>query len=306
MSQLRGTLPALVTPFRGGSIDEDALRALVERAIEGGVDGLVPCGTTGESVTLSDAEHARVIAITVAQAKDRVPVIAGAGTISTHHTIELAKSARAAGADGLLLVCPYYNRPTQAGLEAHFRAVCDAVPLPAVLYNIPARTGVDLSAETLERLGDVRSIVGIKEATGNVLRGQQILARCGDRFAVLSGDDALTLPMLAVGGAGVISVTANLLPREASEVTRLFAQGRLDEARAAHLSLVPVHEAMFLESNPGPVKSALADRGLLAPEVRLPLVWPADATIARVRAVLAGYEAGRAPEQTAPAIRIAP
>lgn len=305
MLELRGTLPALVTPFAGDRIDEDALRALIERAIEGGVNGLVPCGTTGESVTLSDAEHARVIAITVEQAKGRVPVIAGAGTVSTHHTIELAKSARAAGADGLLLVCPYYNRPTQAGLEAHFRAVCAAVPLPAVLYNIPGRTGVDLTAETLERLSDVPSIVAIKEATGNVLRTQQILHRSGDRFAVFSGDDALTLPILALGGAGVISVTANLLPGETSEVTRLFAQGRFAEARAAHLALVPVHEAMFLESNPGPVKSALAERGLLTAGVRLPLVWPTEATRARVREVLAQFER-RAGEDTAPAIRIAP
>lgn len=305
MRIIRGTLPALVTPFRDGRVDEDALRALIERAIEGGVDGLVPCGTTGESVTLSDAEHARVVAITVEQAKGRVPVIAGAGTVSTAHTIELAKGARAAGADGLLLVCPYYNRPTQSGLEAHFRAVCEAVPLPAVLYNIPGRTGVDLSVDTLERLASVRSIVAIKEATGNVLRSQQILARCGDRFAVLSGDDALTLPILAVGGAGVISVTANLLPSETSAVTRLFAQGCVEEARAAHLALLPVHEAMFLESNPGPVKAALAERGLLAREVRLPLAWPSEGTVARIREVLAAFEAREA-EQTAPAIRIAP
>lgn len=305
MLKLSGVLPALVTPFRDGHLDEGALRALIERAIEGGVDGLVPCGTTGESVTLSDAEHARVVAVTVEAARGRVPVIAGAGTVSTHHTIELAEAARAAGADGLLLVCPYYNRPTQAGLEAHFRAVCAAVPLPAVLYNIPGRTGVDLSVEALERLADVPSIVAVKEATGNVLRAQQILARTGDRFAVLSGDDALTLPILAVGGAGVISVTANLLPRETCEVTRLFARGRLEEARAAHLALLSVHEAMFLESNPGPVKSALADRGLLAPEVRLPLVWPSEATRARLREVLAAFQA-RAGEQTAPAIRIAP
>ncbi len=305
MLKLSGVIPALVTPFRDGRLDEDALRALIERAIEGGVGGLVPCGTTGESVALSDGEHARVVAVTVEAARGRVPVIAGAGTASTHHTIELAKAARAAGADGLLLVCPYYNRPTQAGLEAHFRAVCGAVPLPAVLYNIPGRTGVDLSVETLERLADVPSIVAVKEATGNVLRAQQILARTGDRFAVLSGDDALTLPILAVGGAGVISVTANLLPRETSEVTRLFARGRVEEARAAHLALLPVHEAMFLESNPGPVKCALADRGLLAPEVRLPLSWPCEATRVRLREVLAAFE-GRADEQTAPAIRITP
>lgn len=293
MLTLRGTFPALVTPFRDGEVDEEALRALVEHVIEGGVDGLVPCGTTGESVTLSDAEHRRVVAVVVEQARGRVPVIAGAGTVSTHHTIELAQSAREVGADGLLLVCPYYNRPTQAGLEAHFRAVLKAVPLPSVLYNIPGRTGVDMTVETLERLADVPSIVGVKEATGNVLRAQQILARCGDRYAVLSGDDALTLPMLSVGATGVISVTANLLPRPTSEVCRAWERGDVARARALHLGLLPVHEAMFLESNPGPVKMALAKAGRLAPEVRLPLVWPTDETARKLDAVLArAAEAG--------------
>jgi 4-hydroxy-tetrahydrodipicolinate synthase len=286
MLTLRGTYPALVTPFCDGEVDEAALRALVEHVIEGGVDGLVPCGTTGESVTLSDTEHARVMGVVVEQARGRVPVIAGAGTVSTRHTIELAKHAREVGVDGLLLVCPYYNRPTQAGLEAHFRAVLAEVPLPSVLYNIPGRTGVDLSVETLERLADVPAIVGVKEATGNVLRAQQILARCGDRFAVLSGDDALTLPMLSVGAAGVISVTANLLPRSTSEVCRAWQAGDAERARALHLALLPVHEAMFLESNPGPVKMALARAGKLAPEVRLPLVWPTEDTARRIEAVL--------------------
>lgn len=285
--RFEGTLPALVTPFRDGKVDEDALRALVERCIEGGVNGLVPCGTTGESVTLSEQEHERVVRAVVEQARGRVPVVAGAGTVSTSHTIELAKICQRAGADGLLLVCPYYNRPTQAGLEAHFRAVARACPLPAILYNIPGRTGVDLTVETLARLAEVPSIVAIKEATGNVLRSQQILAQCGDRFTVLSGDDALTLPVLAVGGQGVISVTANLLPRETSDVVRLWNEGRVDRARALHLRLAPVHEAMFVEANPGPVKAALAARGLIAPEIRLPLVWPSAASEARIREALA-------------------
>jgi 4-hydroxy-tetrahydrodipicolinate synthase len=293
MLTLRGTYPALVTPFRDGQVDEEALRALVEHVIEGGVEGLVPCGTTGESVTLSDVEHRRVIAITVEQAKKRVPVIAGVGTVSTAHTIHLAEQARAVGADGLLVVCPYYNRPTQAGLEAHFRAVLAAVPLPAVLYNIPGRTGVDLALETLERLADVPEIVAVKEATGNVLRSLQILARCGDRFAVLSGDDALTLPILSVGGAGVISVTANLLPDATSRVPRLFFEGKHDEARALHLRLNPVHEVLFIESNPGPVKAALVDKGLIPPGVRLPLVWPSEASCARVGEAVRRFEAPR-------------
>ncbi|HHH30374.1 MAG TPA: 4-hydroxy-tetrahydrodipicolinate synthase, partial [Polyangiaceae bacterium] len=182
MLSLRGVFPALVTPFADGAVDEEALRALVERTIEGGVAGLVPCGTTGECVTLDDAEHGRVIRCVVEQAAGRVPVIAGAGTASTRHSIHLAQQAKDVGADGLLLVCPYYNRPSQAGLEAHFRAILDEVPLPAVLYNIPGRTGVDLSVDTLERLSDVPEIVAIKEATGSVLRSQQIIARCGDRF----------------------------------------------------------------------------------------------------------------------------
>jgi 4-hydroxy-tetrahydrodipicolinate synthase len=281
-----GTLPALVTPFKNGEIDEEALRAIVERCIEGGVDGLVPCGTTGESVTLSEQEHARVVRIVVEQASKRVPVVAGAGTVSTKHTIELAQHCKHAGADGLLLVCPYYNRPTQEGLVAHFRAVAKACSLPAILYNIPGRTGVDLSVETLARLSDVPSIVGMKEATGNVLRSQQILATLGDRFTVLSGDDALTLPVLSVGGRGVISVTANLLPKETSDVVRLWNAGKVAEARALHLRLAPVHESMFVEANPGPVKAAMAKRGLLQPELRLPLVWPKSSSMEKVWAAL--------------------
>ena len=291
--QLQGTLPALITPFRGGAVDEDALRALVERCIEGGVEGLVPCGTTGESVTLTDAEHRSVIEAVVSQAKGRVPVIAGAGTVSTHHSIELARSAREAGADGLLLVCPYYNRPTQAGLEAHFRAILKAVPLPSVLYNIPSRTGVDLSLETLESLCDVPEVVAIKEATGNVQRSQRILARLGDRLTVLSGDDSLTLPILSVGGAGVISVSANAFPDAVCQVPRLFRAAEHEKARALHLQLLAVHDAMFVESNPGPVKALLAAAGRIAPEIRLPLVWPAEASVEALAAAArrAGLEA---------------
>lgn len=288
-----GTMPALVTPFADGAIDEGALRALVSYCIEGGVNGLVPCGTTGESVTLSEHEHARVVRIVVEETKGRVPVVAGAGTVSTAHTIELARLCKEAGADGLLLVCPYYNRPTQDGLEAHFRAVLAAVPLPSILYNIPGRTGVDLSLETLERLANVRELVAVKEATGNVMRAQQIVAKLGDRFTVLSGDDALTLPMIAGGGRGVISVTANVLPRETSEVVRLAAQGRWNEAKALHLRLLAVHDAMFLESNPGPVKAAVVARGLAKPEIRLPLVWPKASTIEKLTATLAHFERGQ-------------
>lgn len=287
-----GTLPALVTPFRDGAIDEEALRKLVDHCIEGGVSGLVPCGTTGESVTLSEEEHLRVVRIVVEHTKKRVPVVAGAGTVSTAHTIHLAEHAKKAGADALLLVCPYYNRPTQAGLEAHFRAVDAAVDLPSILYNIPGRTGVDLALETLERLSDVKSIVAIKEATGNVMRSAQIMAKLGDRFTVLSGDDALTLPVLSVGGRGVISVSANLLPKETSDVVKLWDAGKVAEARALHLRLMPVHEAMFVESNPGPIKAAMAARGMCAKDVRLPLVCPSEASVSKLEQALSRAEVG--------------
>jgi len=287
-----GTLPALITPFRDGAVDEDALRKLVERCIEGGVSGLVPCGTTGESVTLTEEEHLRVVRIVVEQTKKRVPVVAGAGTVATAHTIHLAEQSKKAGADALLLVCPYYNRPTQAGLEAHFRAVHAAVDLPSILYNIPARTGVDLLLETLERLSDVKAIVAIKEATGNVMRSAQILAKLGDRFTVLSGDDALTLPVLSVGGRGVISVSANLLPKATSDVVKLWDEGEVAEARALHLRLLPVHEAMFVESNPGPIKAVMAARGMCAKEVRLPLVCPSEASVAKLEQALTRAELG--------------
>jgi 4-hydroxy-tetrahydrodipicolinate synthase len=193
---------------------------------------------------------------------------------------------RELGVDGLLLVTPYYNRPTQEGLEAHFRAVAKACPIPSILYNVPARTGTDLAVETLAKLADVPSFVGIKEATGNVLRSQQILSTLGDRYTVLSGDDALTLPVLSVGGKGVISVTANLLPKETSDVVHLWQAGKIAEARALHLRLAPVHESMFVEANPGPVKAAMAKRGLLRPEIRLPLVWPKSSSLEKVWAAL--------------------
>lgn len=278
-----GALTALVTPFRGGAVDESALRELVDRQIAGGIDGLVPCGTTGESVTLSHEEHARVVRIVVEQAKKRVPVVAGAGSVSTAHTVELCRVAREAKADGVLLVCPYYNRPTQAGLVAHFEHVLREVPIPAIVYNIPGRTGVDLTIDSFTQLAKIPSVVAVKEATGNILKSQEIVARIGDRLSVLSGDDALTLGVLAVGGRGVISVTSNIAPGEIAETVKLFRAGEIAEARALHQKLLPVHEAMFVESNPGPVKVALAQAGRIAPEIRLPLVWPTEASQARVR-----------------------
>lgn len=284
--RISGTMPALITPFRNGEIDEEALRALVDRVIVGGCEGVVPCGTTGESVTLDEKEHERVVRIVVEQTKKRVPVFAGAGSLSTKHAIHLAELCKNAGADGLLLVCPYYNRPTQAGLEAHFREIAKRVPMPSILYNIPIRTGVDMAVETFERLSDVKEFVGIKEATGNVIRSEQLLAKLGDRYAVMSGDDALTLPVLSVGGTGVISVTANVLPKETSDVVRLWNAGKIAEARALHLRLLPVHESMFIEANPAPVKAAIAAQGHIAKEIRLPLVWPSEASVAKIGAAL--------------------
>lgn len=281
--ELRGAFTALITPFRDGEVDLPALRELVERQIARGIDGLVPCGTTGESVTLRGDEPGKVIRTVVEQAKGRVPVLAGAGTNATDKTIALAKVAREAGADALLLVCPYYNKPNQAGLEAHFRAVVKEVPMPTVLYNVPGRTGSDLSAETVERLTDLPQVVGVKEATGHIVRTQEIVRRCGDRLAVMSGDDAITVGILAVGGAGVISVTSNLLPGDVARVCRLWRDGKPGEALAAHQRLMPLHEALFVEANPGPVKLAMAELGLVAAELRLPMVLPSEASRAVIR-----------------------
>ena len=273
-----GALTALITPFRDGQVDVEALRALVEAQIGSGIDGLVPCGTTGESVTLNTAEHTLVVRTVVEQTKRRVPVIAGSGSVSTAHAIELTRIARDLKADGALIVVPYYNKPTQAGLVAHYRAVLREVPMPTILYNIPGRSGVDLGLDAMAQLAEVPEIVAVKEATGNVLRSQSLIARFGDRFAVLSGDDGLTLPILAVGGKGVISVTSNVLPREVGDVVRLWNAGDVAGARKLHLRLLAVHESMFVESNPGPAKAALARAGRIAPEVRLPLVWPAESS----------------------------
>jgi len=286
MANWEGAYTALITPFRNGELDETALRELVERQIDAGIDGLVPCGTTGESVTLVGDEHARVVRIVVEQAKGRVPVVAGAGTNSTSKTVALSKACREAGADGLLLVCPYYNKPTQAGLEAHFRAVLAAVPMPAMLYNIPGRTHVDLSARTFLRLMDVEHIVAIKEATGNVARSQEVAALCGERYSIMSGDDALTIGIMAVGGRGVVSVASNAFPNAVADVVHKMQASDLAGARAAQHRLLPIYEAMFIEPNPGPVKYVLARAGHIAEEIRLPMTWPTAGAQERIVAAL--------------------
>jgi len=287
---LEGAFTALVTPFRHGAVDHDALAALVEAQIEAGIAGLVPCGTTGESPTLSIAEAREVVATTVRVARGRVPVIAGTGSNNTAETIVRTRNAQEAGAPYAMVVMPYYNKPSQAGLAAHVQAVHDATELPLVLYNVPSRGTADLAAETVERIAAAcPRVFALKEATGNVLRAQAVRARVGDRITVLSGDDALTLPMMAVGARGVISVTSNVLPGQVQAVCAAFLKGDLAMALALHLALLPVHDAMFVETNPGPVKALLASAGRMAAEVRLPLAWPEEANVAKARAVLARY-----------------
>jgi 4-hydroxy-tetrahydrodipicolinate synthase len=284
--RFEGAFTALVTPFRDGSVDEKALAALVEAQIEGGIDGLVPCGTTGESVSLDADEHERVVAVVAQAAAGRVPVVAGASTNSTRKSIELARRSKSAGADGLLLVCPYYNRPTQAGLEAHVRTILDAVPLPGMLYNVPARCAVDMEVDTIARLAQHELVVALKEASGNILKAQDVVAACGDRLTVLSGDDVLTVGMAAVGGRGVVSVLSNLCPGPVSKVAAACLDGDFARARAQQQKLLPAIRAMFVETNPGPIKAVLAARGLIGPEMRLPMVAPSAEVLAAVCATL--------------------
>ena len=266
-----GIITALVTPFRDNAVDETALRALVEDQIANGVDGLVPVGTTGESPTLSFEEHIRVIKIVVEAARKRVPVIAGTGSNATHEAIELSQEARKVGADGLLQVTPYYNRPTQDGLYRHFKAIVDAVPLPTVLYNVPGRTACDLLPETIARLAELAPIVGVKEATGSALRASQILAKVGDRLAVLSGDDATAFPLFALGARGCISVVSNVAPADMSAMWDATVAGDWKKARALHYKLLPLGEWLFVEPNPTPAKAALAMMGRMSDELRAPL-----------------------------------
>ena len=292
---MTGTFTALVTPFRDDatqSIDWAAFDALVEAQIDGGVDGIVPCGTTGESPALTHEEHAAVVKRAVSGARGRVKVVAGAGSNSTREAVAMARDAERAKADSVMVVVPYYNKPTQEGLVRHFVEIAGSVGCPIVIYNIPGRTGIDLAPETLARICEKASnVVATKEATGNVLRAQKLATLLGTRLTVLSGDDALTLPMIAVGARGVISVTSNLLPKEVVYATRVALEGKGDEARRAHLALCPVHEAMFLEANPSPVKAALAGQGAMLDVVRGPLVAASDATKRTIAEVLRAFRA---------------
>jgi 4-hydroxy-tetrahydrodipicolinate synthase len=292
---LSGVYTALVTPFTadGTSVDLKALESLVESQIQGGVSGLVPCGTTGESPTLTEAELTVVIQKIAQIARGRVPVLAGTGSFSTKKTIAQALAALEAGADGVMVVMPYYSKPSQAGLVEHVCQTASAVKAPVVLYNIPGRTSVDLGADATVAICErAPNVIGIKDATGHVLRCQELVRRLGDRLAILSGDDALTLPMMACGARGVISVASNLMPDKVSEMCRLFAAGKVAEARRAHLALLPVYEAMFAEPSPAPIKAALAQKGRMHESVRLPLVAATSEFKARLADVLARYEAG--------------
>src|SRR3989441_10374226 len=268
-----GTGTALVTPFRkDGSLDEQALRHLVKRQIEAGIDFLVPCGTTGESPTLTREEHLRVVEITVELAKGNVPVLAGAGGYNTAEVIALARELAALGANGILSVTPYYNKPTQEGLYQHYKAIAAAVSLPIILYSVQGRTGVNIEPATVKRLAEIENIAGIKEASGNIAQMSAILNAVPNDFLVLSGDDSITLPLIAPGGRGIISVVSNEIPAEMTRLTKLCLEGDFSAARAVHRRYAPLMEVNFVESNPIPVKAAMAEMGLLEPVWRLPLV----------------------------------
>ena len=279
-----GSLVAIVTPFRQGTVDERALAELIEWQIANGTNGIVPCGTTGESATLSHSEHNRVIALTVEVVRRRVSVIAGTGSNSTAEAITLTKHAKQAGADGALLITPYYNKPTQEGLYRHYTAVAEAVDLPLILYNIPGRTGVNMLPSTIARLSAIKTIVGVKEGSGSVQQASDIVQMCDDRLTVLAGDDSLTLPMMAVGAKGVITVTANVSRGNGRSCS--LCRGRIDEARRIHFKLSPLFAALFYETNPIPVKEALGLMRKIDPELRLPLCPMAQDTREKLVRVL--------------------
>jgi 4-hydroxy-tetrahydrodipicolinate synthase len=285
-----GSFVALVTPFRDGKVDETKLRELVEMHAANGTDGLVPCGTTGESPTLSHTEHKRVVEVVIEAARKRMKILAGTGSNSTSEAIELTRHAEKAGADGALVVNPYYNKPTQEGLYRHFRAVAESVALPIVVYNIQSRTAVNIETATMSRLvKDVKNIKGTKEASGSLDQMSQVIAACGPGFSVLSGDDNITLPLMAVGGHGVVSVIANILPRETADMVHAALEGDIKRARELHYRLFPMARAAFLETNPIPIKEAMAMAGMLEPEFRLPMCRMSDANRETLRGIVRQY-----------------
>lgn len=281
-----GAFTAIVTPFKDGQVDEKAFKGLIRFGLDGGVSGFVPCGTTGESPTLSYEEHNRVVEMTVKEVAGQVRIIAGTGSNSTEEAISLTRHAKKVGVDAALLVSPYYNKPTQEGLYRHFKAIAEAVDIPMVLYNIQGRTGVNIENSTMEKLSRLPNIVGVKEASGSILQMSEVIRLCGPDFDVLSGDDQMTFPLMALGGKGVISVVTNIIPDKMSALVRHMLAGEIDKARAIHFEIFELCQAMFVETNPIPIKAALGLMGKIEPEFRLPLCPPASASLEKIRNVL--------------------
>lgn len=286
---LKGSMVAIVTPFKNGLVDEDNLRELIEFQIENGTDAIVPCGTTGESATLSHQEHKRVVEITVETVDKRVPVIAGTGSNSTEEAIKLTKHAKEARADAALMITPYYNKPTQEGLYQHYKKIAQEVDIPIVLYNVPGRTGVNMLPQTVARLAEIDNIVGIKEATGSLKQISEIIELCGSKINVISGDDFVTFPLMAVGGTGVISVVANIIPKDTADMIDAFEAGNYEKAKYLHYKMLSLSNAMFIETNPIPVKTALALMGKISGEQRLPLVPMSSTNLEKLKEVLRNY-----------------
>ncbi len=290
----KGSIVAIVTPFRNGKIDEKKLRDLIEFQIKNNTCGIVPCGTTGESATLSFEEHERVIEVTVEQVNKRVAVIAGTGSNSTEEAIMLTRHAAKAGATASLQVAPYYNRPTQKGLYEHFKAVAGSVDVPIMLYNIASRTGVNIEPETIARLArDCKNIVAVKEASGNLEQMSRVKLLCGDNFDLLSGDDALTLPVLSIGGTGIVSVVANIVPKDVAEMVSEFQKGNITGARQIHYRLLPLVKSIFIETNPIPIKTAMGILGMCEPDLRLPLSAMLPENTEKLKNALQEYGLGR-------------
>ncbi|MEK6527651.1 MAG: 4-hydroxy-tetrahydrodipicolinate synthase [Nitrospirota bacterium] len=282
----KGSIVAIVTPFKNGKLDEEALSNLIKWHISEGTNAIVPCGTTGEASTLDYDEHYRVIEITVKTANGKVPVIAGTGANSTDETMMITKKAKELGADGALIVTPYYNKPTQEGLYKHYKLVAENVDIPIVLYNVPGRTGVNMLPQTVARLAEIKNIIGIKEATGDMKQVSEVIRLCGNRMTVLSGDDFTTLTLLALGGKGVISVSANVDPRNVSAMCKAWDEGNIKKARELHFQLEPLNYAMFIETNPLPAKTALSMMGKIQEEFRLPLCPMSDVNKEKLKKVL--------------------
>lgn len=286
----KGSIVAIVTPFRNGKVDEKKLSELIEFQIKNGASGIVPCGTTGESATLSFEEHGRVIELTIDRAEKRVPVIAGTGSNSTEEAIMLTRHAEECGADASLQVSPYYNRPTQRGLYEHFKAIANSVKIPIMLYNIASRTGVNIEPETIAKLAqDCKNIVGVKEASGSLDQMSRIKQLCPANFDLLSGDDSLTLPVLGIGGTGVISVVANIAPKDTADLVKEFEKGNIEKAKQLHYKLLPLIKAAFLETNPIPIKTAMGLLGMCEPDLRLPMCSMSSENVEKLKKALKDY-----------------